>query len=81
MYSAITMGLNPREPESMTTTIHIGCGSGFANDRPDAGLRLAQDLARRSGKRYLMFELLAERTLAEAQLRKQADPQSVPPEG
>lgn len=76
MYSAITMGLNPREPESMTTTIHIGCGSGFANDRPDAGLRLAQDLARRSGKRYLMFELLAERTLAEAQLRKQADPQS-----
>lgn len=60
----------------MTTTIHIGCGAGFANDRPDAGLRLAQDLASRSGKRYLMYELLAERTLAEAQLRKQADPQS-----
>lgn len=60
----------------MTTTIHIGCGAGFANDRPDAGLRLAQDLARRSGRRYLMFELLAERTLAEAQLRKQTDPQS-----
>lgn len=56
------------------TTIHIGCGAGFANDRPDAGLRLAQDLASRSGRRYLMFELLAERTLAEAQLRKQADP-------
>lgn len=60
----------------MTTTIHIGCGAGFANDRPDAGLRLAQDLASRSGKRYLMYELLAERTLAEAQLRKQADPDS-----
>lgn len=60
----------------MTTTIHIGCGAGFANDRPDAGLRLAQDLASRSGQRYLMFELLAERTLAEAQLRKQADPNS-----
>ena len=58
------------------TTIHIGCGAGFANDRPDAGLCLAQDLARRSGHRYLMFELLAERTLAEAQLRKQADPGS-----
>lgn len=60
----------------MTTTIHIGCGAGFANDRPDAGLRLAQDLASRTGKRYLMYELLAERTLAEAQLRKQADPDS-----
>ncbi|MFC0708611.1 acyclic terpene utilization AtuA family protein [Azorhizophilus paspali] len=58
------------------TTIHIGCGAGFANDRPDAGLRLAQDLARRSGRRYLMYELLAERTLAEAQLRKQADPRT-----
>ncbi|ACO77923.1 hypothetical protein AvCA_17100 [Azotobacter vinelandii CA] len=58
------------------TTIHIGCGAGFANDRPDAGLRLAQDLARRSGRRYLMYELLAERTLAEAQLRKQADPRA-----
>ncbi|WP_434155668.1 acyclic terpene utilization AtuA family protein [Pseudomonas sp. JZ134] len=56
------------------TTVHIGCGAGFANDRPDTGRQLAEDLARRSGQRYLMFELLAERTLAEAQLRKQADP-------
>ncbi|MBA1274396.1 acyclic terpene utilization AtuA family protein [Stutzerimonas azotifigens] len=60
----------------MTRTIHIGCGAGFANDRPDAALHLARDLARRPGQRYLMFELLAERTLAEAQLRKQADPAS-----
>jgi hypothetical protein len=57
----------------MTKTIHIGCGAGFANDRPDAALRLAKDLAQRPGQRYLMLELLAERTLAEAQLRKQAD--------
>lgn len=57
----------------MTKTIHIGCGAGFANDRPDAALRLAEDLAQRPGQRYLMLELLAERTLAEAQLRKQVD--------
>ncbi|MFI8481230.1 acyclic terpene utilization AtuA family protein [Pseudomonas sp. NPDC078700] len=60
----------------MTNIIHIGCGAGFASDRPDATLRLARSLAKRSGKRYLMLELLAERTLAEAQLRKQLDPSS-----
>lgn len=59
----------------MTKTILVGCGAGFANDRPDAALRLAQDLAQRSGQRYIMLELLAERTLAEAQLRKRLDPQ------
>lgn len=58
----------------MTTTIHIGCGAGFANDRPDAARRLAEDLAQRAGQRYLILELLAERTLAEAQLRKDVDP-------
>ncbi|MBD8495972.1 acyclic terpene utilization AtuA family protein, partial [Pseudomonas syringae] len=60
----------------MTKTIHIGCGAGFANDRPDAALRLAQDLARLPDQRYLMLELLAERTLAEAQLRKRGDAQA-----
>ena len=58
------------------TTVHIGCGAGFANDRPDAALALASDLAARDGHRFLFFELLAERTLAEAQLRRLADPDS-----
>ncbi|OLU12826.1 hypothetical protein BVH01_20865 [Pseudomonas sp. PA1(2017)] len=58
------------------TTVHIGCGAGFANDRPDAALALASDLATRDGRRFLFFELLAERTLAEAQLRRLADPDS-----
>ena len=58
------------------TTVHIGCGAGFANDRPDAALALASDLAARDGRRFLFFELLAERTLAEAQLRRLADPDS-----
>lgn len=60
----------------MTKTILVGCGAGFANDRPDAALRLAQDLAQRNGQRYIMLELLAERTLAEAQLRRGLDPQA-----
>ena len=46
----------------MTTTVHIGCGAGFANDRPDAALALANDLAARAGRRFLFFELLAEYT-------------------
>ncbi|MFB4371309.1 MULTISPECIES: acyclic terpene utilization AtuA family protein [unclassified Pseudomonas] len=58
------------------TTVHIGCGAGFANDRPDAALALANDLAARDGRRFLFFELLAERTLAEAQLRRLANPDS-----
>lgn len=58
------------------TTVHIGCGAGFANDRPDAALALASDLAARDGRRFLFFELLAERTLAEAQLRRLADTKS-----
>lgn len=58
------------------TTVHIGCGAGFANDRPDAALALASDLATRDGHRFLFFELLAERTLAEAQLRRLADAES-----
>lgn len=60
----------------MTTTVHIGCGAGFANDRPDAALALATDLAARGGRSFLFFELLAERTLAEAQLRRLADTES-----
>ncbi|GGK00489.1 acyclic terpene utilization AtuA family protein [Pseudomonas matsuisoli] len=57
----------------MTKTIYVGCGAGFANDRPDAARSLALDLATRQGPRYLMFELLAERTLAETQMRRLAD--------
>lgn len=60
----------------MTKTVHIGCGAGFANDRPDAALALANDLAGRDGQRFLFFELLAERTLAEAQLRRLHDADS-----
>jgi urease gamma subunit len=51
-------------------TIRIGCGASFATDRIDPAVELAD-----KGKLdYLVFECLAERTIAQAQLRKLEDP-------
>ena len=47
-------------------TIRIGAGAGFAGDRIDP----ATDLAREGQLDYLVFECLAERTIALAQLAK-----------
>lgn len=54
--------------------VHIGCGAGFSGDRFDAAGPVVETLARREGPRYLMFELLAERTLAIAQRLRRDDP-------
>lgn len=51
----------------MTTRLMVGGGAGFAGDRVDAALAVAQDLATHTGPRYLVFETLAERTLALSQ--------------
>lgn len=48
----------------------IGCGAGFAGDRIDP----AQDLAERGGLDALVFECLAERTIALAHQRRSRDP-------
>ncbi len=56
------------------TTVHIGCGAGFAGDRWDAAVPVVATLARRSGPRYLMYETLAERTLALAQQARIENP-------
>ena len=58
----------------MTKTIHIGCGAGFAGDRTDAAVPVVADLRRRKGPCFLVFETLAERTLAAAQRQRQSDP-------
>lgn len=50
--------------------VYIGCGAGFSGDRADAGRIVAEELARRSGPRFMIYETLAERTLAQAQLRR-----------
>lgn len=55
-------------------TVHIGCGAGFMGDRFDASLPILASMERRDGPRYLMFEVLAERTLAVAQNLRREDP-------
>ena len=52
------------------TSFRIGSGAGYAGDRIDP----AQDLAERGQLNALVFECLAERTIALAQLRRSADP-------
>ena len=51
----------------------IGCASGFSGDRSDGAAAVVRTLAARGGG-TLIFETLAERTLALAQLARNADP-------
>jgi Acyclic terpene utilisation family protein AtuA len=57
------------------TKVFIGAAAGFAGDRSDAGAPLVDALAAQSGPRFLMFETLAERTLALCQLERRQHPQ------
>lgn len=52
-------------------TVRIGCGAGFAGDRIEPAIELAE----KGELDYLVFECLAERTIALAQLAKANDPQ------
>nr|WP_077034398.1 acyclic terpene utilization AtuA family protein [Pelomonas sp. KK5] len=54
--------------------IAIGCAAGFAGDRLDAAEPVVRTLIRTGLPAFLIFETLAERTLAIAQARRQADP-------
>jgi len=56
--------------------LRIGCGAGFSGDRWDAALPVVKTLRALGGPAALMFETLAERTLALAQLRRRSDPDS-----
>ena len=51
-------------------TVRIGCGAGFAGDRIDPAI----ELATKGDLHYLVFECLAERTIALAQQAKARDP-------
>lgn len=51
-------------------TIRIGSGAGFAGDRLDPAVKLAED----GNLDYLIFECLGERTVAAGQLRRLNDP-------
>lgn len=56
-------------------TLAIGCAAGFGGDRAGVAVPVVETLIRRSGPSVLIFEVLAERTLALAQLDKRRDPQ------
>lgn len=55
-------------------TISIGCGAGFSGDRTDVALPVVKTLIERGGPSAIIFENLAERTLATHQLTKQFNP-------
>ena len=51
-------------------TVRIGAGAGYSGDR----IEPARELAEKGGLDYLVFECLAERTIALAQQARRADP-------
>ncbi len=53
-------------------TVRIGAGAGFSGDR----IEPAVELAERGDIQYLVFECLAERTIALAQLARRRDPEA-----
>lgn len=58
------------------STLLIGCAAGFGGDRIDAAAPVVDTLIRRGLPAVLIFEMLAERTLAQAQLARRANPQA-----
>ena len=54
--------------------LHVGCAAGFSGDRTDAASTVVDALLASGGPAFLVFETLAERTLALAQLAKRSDP-------
>jgi hypothetical protein len=73
------MPLPPIDTPPARATLLVGCAAGFSGDRTDAAGPVVDTLAGRLAadpalSAYLVFETLAERTLALAQLRRRADP-------
>ncbi|RYZ11298.1 MAG: DUF1446 domain-containing protein [Comamonadaceae bacterium] len=70
------------DSNSANATLLIGCAAGFSGDRTDAAGPVVDTLVRRVSegppglRAFLIFETLAERTLALAQLRRRDDPQA-----
>lgn len=56
--------------------LRIGSGAGFSGDRWDAAVPVVRSLSEGQGPAVLMYETLAERTLALAQLQRRQDPES-----
>jgi hypothetical protein len=54
--------------------LRVGCAAGFSGDRTDAADAVVDALIASGGPAVLIFETLAERTLALAQLARRSDP-------
>ena len=63
-------------PHATTPPLLIGCAAGFSGDRIDAAGPGVQELIRQRQPAVLIFETLAERTLALAQLARRSDPEA-----
>ena len=63
------------ETKATLPTLAVGCGAGFSGDRVDAPAPVVRTLIERGGPAALIFENLAERTLATQQLAKRTNPQ------
>ncbi len=67
------MAHTTEEPPLNQESLLIGCGAGFAGDRLDAALPVVAALIASGRPACLIFETLAERTLALAQVRRRQD--------
>ncbi|MFG5778390.1 acyclic terpene utilization AtuA family protein [Comamonas sp. J-3] len=59
-----------------TRPLLIGCAAGFSGDRIDAAGPVVQELVQQGKPAVLIFETLAERTLALAQLARRQNPEA-----
>ncbi len=59
----------------MAEIFRVGCGAGFSGDRTDAAISVVRAIAASGGPGALIFETLAERTLALRQRARQDDPE------
>src|SRR3982751_4033055 len=65
----------PTASDSAPELLRVGCAAGFSGDRTDAAAPVVAALAAAGGPAVLIFETLAERTLALAQLARRAHPE------
>jgi len=62
------------EEAVLTQSILVGCAAGFSGDRVDVALPVVQTLIRRGAPSAIIFENLAERTLAQQQITRRSNP-------
>lgn len=65
---------DPWQTPNPGAVLRVGCAAGFSGDRSDAAGPIVRALIDAAGPACLIFETLAERTLALAQLAKRSDP-------